>query len=154
MLKLWQNKNGQTFVEMLVFACLFCSRQVMQIQKKHAKTEHQNKRLTFLVLMGLYHLSLSREILLSLWIEYMPGNLTTPCCYLAVAIFTSISWESYIQNLNRKKGVWGTNLLSKEPWKKDCCLVSVEDFFLCILIYITRYKISFDRYLTTLEFQI
>ena len=82
-----------------------------KFKKRHAKTEYHNKRLVLLVLMGLYHLSLSREILLSLWIWYVPCNLTTPCCYLAVAIFTSI-WESYIQNLKRKKGVWGTNLLS------------------------------------------
>ena len=58
---------------------------------------------------------------------------------MQVAIFTSI-WESYMQNLNRKKGV------SNFFVKTDCCLVQVEYFYL--YSYITRYKISFDHYLT------
>ena len=152
MVKPHQNKKNQSFVVMLGFWFSFFEfASAACCKKRHAKTEHHNKRLALLVLMGLYHLSLSREILLSLWIEYVPGNLTTPCCYLAVAIFTSI-WESYIQNLNRKKGVWGTNQLSNFFVKKDCCLVPVEYFYL--YSYITRYKIRFDHYLTTLEFQI
>ena len=36
-LKLWQNKNSQTFVVMLSFCNFFCSRQLMQIQKKTCK---------------------------------------------------------------------------------------------------------------------
>ena len=39
----------------LVFACLFCSRHLMQIGKMHAKSEHRKKRFALLVLAGLLH---------------------------------------------------------------------------------------------------
>jgi hypothetical protein len=54
-----QNKKGQSFIVMLgfcgdpVFACLFLNLHQLPAAKKHAKTEHHNKRLAFLILSEL-----------------------------------------------------------------------------------------------------
>ena len=69
-LKPWQNKNGQAFVEMLVFWILFCSRQLIEIQKRIKKRASLNKELALLVLTKLYKIgSKARVFQLSFFLQ-------------------------------------------------------------------------------------